>query len=107
MLTIGAASCASPSPAAFTGRGAELGYGGYRTCRATLRNVGDASALVDLWIDALDASGRAGGACRAAAGRLDPGAERTVEATCPVTASETGAAFRVTDAAGSPLPTRR
>lgn len=106
-IAVESAACETPVPAAFTGRFAEQGYVAYRTCRGTVSNDGAESASVDVWVDALDAAGRAGGACRTTVGTLGPGARREWEATCPVTAAEVGFAVRVTDASGSPLPTRR
>lgn len=105
-LSVEGATCASPVPATFTGRFAEQGYVAYRTCRGVLRNRGDASLTVDVWVDALDAQGRPGGSCRVTVGAVVPGASREWAATCPVTAAEVGFAVRLTDTSGSPLPTR-
>ncbi|HEX4743163.1 MAG TPA: FxLYD domain-containing protein [Candidatus Limnocylindria bacterium] len=107
LIAIEGAACASPVPATFAGRFAEQGYVAYRTCRGAVRNDGTDTVDADIWVDALDAAGRPGGACRVTAGTLGPGARREWEATCPVTRAEVGFAVRVTDAAGSPLPTRR
>lgn len=106
LLSVERAACASPVPATFSGRFAEQGYVAYRTCRGAVRNQGGASATVDVWVDALDAQGRPGGSCRTAAGTVGPGDSREWESTCPVTAAEVGFAVRLTDAGGSPLPTR-
>lgn len=105
-LSVARASCASPAPATFGGRGAEVGYIGYRTCTGVVRNHGGSVASVDVWIDALDAAGRAHGACRRPLGPIAPGTEREWEATCPVTAAEVGFSVRLSDPAGTPLPTR-
>jgi len=106
LIAVEGAGCASPVPATFTGRFAEQGYVAYRTCRGTVHNEGTASATVDVWVDTLDIAGKTGGACRVPVGTLGPGARRDWEATCPVTAAEVGFAVRVTDASGTPLPTR-
>lgn len=106
VLSVSRASCASPVPATFTGRGAEIGYIGYRTCRGTVRNSGGASASVDVWVDALDAEGRPRGACRRPLGTIGPGTDREWEATCPVTAAEVGFSVRLSDPSGTPLPTK-
>lgn len=105
-IAVEGAACASPVPATFSGRFAEQGYVAYRTCRGSVVNEGAEGASVDVWVDALDAAGRAGGACRITVGTLGPGGRREWQATCPVTAAEVGFAVRVTDASGSPLPTR-
>lgn len=105
-LSITRAACASPAPATFSGRGAEVGYVGYRTCTGAVRNDGRSPASVDVWIDALDAAGRAHGACRRPLGPIAPGTEREWEATCPVTAAEVGFSVRLSDPSGTPLPSR-
>lgn len=105
-LSFTRASCASPVPATFTGRNAEIGYVGYRTCSGAIRNGGGASASVDVWVDALDAEGRPHGACRRPLGTIAAGDEREWEATCPVTAAEVGFSVRLSDPSGTPLPTR-
>lgn len=99
-------TCASPVPTSFSGRAAEAGYIGYRTCSGTVRNGGTASASVDVWVDALDAQGQARGSCRLALGPIAPGTERQWQATCPVTAAEVGFSVRLSDPSGTPLPVR-
>lgn len=100
------ATCASPVPASFTGRGAEIGYIGYRTCKGVVRNTGTAAASVDVWVDALDVEGRPHGSCRRPLGPIEVGAAVEWESTCPVTAAEVGFSVRLSDASGTPLPTR-